>query len=114
MQRNVTSTRSDNREAEEVSAFGLTRDAAFPELALLAGWCAFTRGANETAIAWSQMAASIGCHSGSKIYERQTGLRHLPAWYEAPFDVLRFALRRSGKSNEASIAERGFLWAKKQ
>jgi tetratricopeptide (TPR) repeat protein len=102
------------KEAEEIAAYGLSRDATFPELAWIAGWCAFSRGDHHSAIAWSRMASSIGFLNGDEIHNKRVGLRHLPAWYEAPFDVLRFALRRAGKETEALAAERDFQVAKER
>ena len=69
----------------------MTRNPSVPELPWLAGWCAYKRGDLSTAIAWSKLAIETACQN-----KLDTGaiFRHLPAWYEAPYDILRFAYRQ--------------------
>jgi tetratricopeptide (TPR) repeat protein len=100
------------RQAVELCALGLTRQAGSPELAWLAGWCSFQMGADLNALHWSQMAVSLGHFVGNRAGDGRISFRHLPAWYESPFDVLRFAYRRLGRDAEARDAERHFHSAK--
>ncbi len=93
------------REAEEFCALGMTRKPTTPELPWLAGWCCFQRSAIGEAIAWSRVAALLG---HSKDLAHAAIFRHVPAWYEAPYDVLRYAYRQMGADAEASQAERDF------
>lgn len=92
----------DYRQAEEYCALGITRKPTVAELPWLAGWCCFKRGAWQDAVCWSQWASQLGL---DKSPSRAAVFRHLPAWYEAPFDVLRYAARRLGDERLVEAAE---------
>jgi hypothetical protein len=55
------------------------------------------------------MAVAMGDHCGAKVSGTRIGFRHLPALYELPYDILRFALPTQ---EERDQAERDF-WAAK-
>ncbi len=93
------------RQAIETCAFGLARQPGSPELAWLAGFCCFQMGEHRNAIHWEQMAIALGNVEGAKAGERRIGFRHLPGWYEGPYDVLRFVYRRLGMHDAARDAE---------
>jgi len=95
----------DYETALEVCAFGLSRQAASPELAWLAGFCCYQLGRYADAIAWEEMAIAIGSFEGSAAAERRISFRYLPGWYEAPFDVLRFAHRQLGDIERAKACQ---------
>lgn len=95
-------------EAEEIAAYGMTRDAGFPELPWIAAWCCYAESNDHRAIHWATMAASLGAVTGSHAGRDRVGFRFAPAWYEAPFDILRYAHRRLGSEQAAAAAERHF------
>jgi tetratricopeptide (TPR) repeat protein len=97
------------REAEELCALGLTRKPSCPELTWLAGWSCFQRGALAESIVWCKMTLA---QQGNGGFIEATGFRHVPAWFEAPYDVLRFAHRQLGKTAEAEQYEKEFAAAK--
>lgn len=99
-------------EARATSAVGLTRDIAFPELAWVVAWCSYQLSDYRQAIEWSRIAASLGSYNGSGLCERRVGLRFLPAWYELPFDVIRYAGRCLGRIDDVAEAEADFWNAK--
>lgn len=97
------------RQAEEYCCLGLSRKPSLPELPWLAGWCCFQRGALPEAVTWCKVAIVLGRdtqpdHAGM--------FRHVPAWYEAPYDVLRHVFQLMGKRQDAETAEQDFQTAK--
>ncbi|MEO8270747.1 MAG: hypothetical protein ABI557_13570 [Aureliella sp.] len=97
------------RRAEEYCALGITRKPSRPETAWLAGWCCFQRRALEEAVAWSRIAIFQAQQSQDA---DKIGFHYVPAWFEAPYDVLRFALRELGQLEDAEQAEIEFEIAK--
>ena len=93
------------REAEEYCALGMSRKSTMAELPWLAGWCCFQRGAVAEAIAWSQLAITLAQNA---IARSEATFRYLPAWYEAPYDVLRYAYQRLDAPQFAQQAEVDF------
>lgn len=100
---------SEYREAEEYCGLGMTRKPTSAELPWLAGWCCFQRGAYQQAITWCKLAIVLGRDSQAN---STTLFRHMPAWYEAPYDVLRHVFKQTGNSEAAAIAEQDFNIAK--
>ena len=90
------------RRAEEYCALGMTRKPSAPEASWLAGWCCFQRRALEEAIVWSRLAVFQAQQSQ---LADGTGFHYVPAWFEGPYDVLRFALRELGQLENAEQAE---------
>jgi len=95
------------REAEEYCALGMVRTPGAPELPWLAGWCCFQRGELDQSIAWSKIAIAVASEKNDLVMS----FRHVPAWYEAPYDVLRYAFRNQGNLLEADEAEQLFTKA---
>ncbi len=95
----------DYQEAIQLCAFGLGKQPSFPELAWLAGFCCYQLGEYSNAICWEQMAVTLGHFKGIQSGRDRTSFRHLPGWYEGPFDVLRFAYRSLGLHKQADEAE---------
>ena len=94
----------DYKRAERFCASGMTRKPSMPELPWLAGWCCYKRGSYENAIVWSKIAASLG----GKAARHESGMFvYSPAWWEAPYDVMRWSYKAIG-SREAEIAEERF------
>jgi tetratricopeptide (TPR) repeat protein len=98
------STLGEYKQAEKFCAAGMTRKPRMPELPWLAGWCCYKRGAYEDAIAWSEVAAALGGRtarhdSGMFVYP--------PAWWEAPYDVMRWSYKAMGH-RDAELAEERF------
>ncbi len=95
------------REAEEYCALGMSRKPNAVELPWLASWCCLERGNYEQAIHWAGIAIGINRERCSpRGDDSVAGFRHLPAWFEAPYDVLRFAYRHTNQIKKAEHAER--------
>lgn len=92
----------DYRRAQEYCTLGMTRKPSVPELPWLAGWCCIKRRAWNDAITWSKLAIVL---AQDKAEGRAALFRHTPAWYEAPYDVMRYAYRRLGAANLADNAD---------
>jgi tetratricopeptide (TPR) repeat protein len=97
------------RGAEEYCALGMTRKPSVPELPWLAGWCCFKRGAWADAITWSKLAIEL---AQDKFDGNAATFRFIPAWYEGPYDVLRYAYRKINQLELANRAETDFEAAK--
>jgi hypothetical protein len=41
-------------------------------------------------MAWERMAIALGNVEGCRAGEGRISFRHLPGWYEGPYDVLRW------------------------
>lgn len=80
-------------------AQGMERRADFPELPWLAGWCCYQQGRYDQAIAWSRLALvnSEDPHALLPHDLPRIIFRHPPAYYEAPYDVIRWSLRALGE-----------------
>jgi tetratricopeptide (TPR) repeat protein len=97
------STLGEYKQAEKFCAAGMTRKPSMPELPWLAGWCCYKRGAYEDAIAWSGIAISVG----GKTARHDSGMFvYSPAWWEAPYDVLRWAYKATGR--DETVVEEQF------
>ncbi|MEO8499257.1 MAG: glycosyltransferase, partial [Planctomycetota bacterium] len=99
------STLKEFRQAIQACALGLARQPGSPELAWLAGFCCFQLGEYRNAMHWEQMAIALGNVEGTKAGETRIGFRHLPGWYEGPYDVLRFVFQRLGMPDAARDAD---------
>ncbi len=97
------------RAAEEYCGLGMTRQPASAELPWLAGWCCFQRGALQQSVTWCKLAIVLGrdVHSESSFV-----FRHVPAWFEGPYDVLRHVFRELGTDQDADNAEQDYQAAK--
>ena len=102
------------REATELCALGLTRHSGFPELAWLAGYCCYQLGRLRDAVNWSHLAISLGHVEGRSVGADRISFRHLPGWYEAPYDVLRYAYQKLGQPVVTAEFERKFEEAKRK
>jgi len=99
-------------QAEQISEQGLVRDDRFPELAWMIGWCSYQRGDDLRAIEWAHKAINIGSFAGDRRCEKRIGFRSLPAWYENPYDLLRFAHKRQNRLTEYEQADAQYREAK--
>jgi tetratricopeptide (TPR) repeat protein len=97
------------REAIGACAMGLARHPGVPELCWIAAVASFRSGARDKASYWARMAITMGDHCGANVSGTRIGFRHLPALYELPYDILRFALPTQPEREQA---ERDF-WAAK-
>ncbi len=98
--------------ALETAAKGLTLCTTFPELAWQAGFCCYKLNRFRDAIAWQHMSISLGHFKGIGAGAHRIGQRHVPAWYESPFDVLRFAYKKMGDRANAEFYEELYNQAK--
>jgi tetratricopeptide (TPR) repeat protein len=96
-------------EAIETSARGLARHPGIAELAWVAAVASFRSGQKEKAAYWAKMSIAMGDHAGVRIGHTRSGFRHMPALYELPYDVLRFAV---STPEERERAEEEFWKAK--
>lgn len=87
---------------------GFKDDSRFPELAWMAAWCSFKLEEYEQAINWAAMAASLGNFNGTKAGLSRISFRHLPAWFEAPFDIMRHSYGALSHGEEEAKAEQLF------
>ena len=94
------------RAAEEQAAFGLTRLPRSPELLWMAGFCAYQLGAMQWSIDWCELALQCGDYTNPELGNNRMQIvyRHPTAAYESPYDVLRFAYRRTGQVDKALLA----------
>jgi tetratricopeptide (TPR) repeat protein len=99
------------REAEEYCSRGIARKPTAAELPWLAGWCCYQRGAYAHAVAWCKWAIMMGRDQQS---DSAPVFRYVPAWFEAPYDVLRHVFRVLGQTADAAAAEEDFQAAKAQ
>lgn len=86
-------------------ATGLARHPGIAELAWLAGFASYQARRYSDAVHWSRLAVTHGLATGHGASVARVGFRHLPALYEGPFDVLRWALRALGDEAGAKEAE---------
>jgi tetratricopeptide (TPR) repeat protein len=99
-------------DAIEACAEGMSRHAGLGELPWLAAYAAWQADRPEQAVYWARISVMLGFYLGSGSTVPRIGFRHLPALWEGPFDVLRFALRRTGDQAGADEAERLYAAAR--
>ncbi|MFN8661663.1 MAG: hypothetical protein U0075_07205 [Thermomicrobiales bacterium] len=99
-------------DAIEACAAGMSRHAGLGELPWLAAYAAWRADRPEQAVYWARVSIMLGHYLGSGATVPRIGFRHPPALWEGPFDVLRFALRRTGDDAGADDAERLYEEAK--
>lgn len=100
-------------EALEACAIGMTRHAGLAELPWLAAYASYQQGRPAQAVYWARLSATLGNFVGSGASVPRISFRHLPALWEGPFDILRFALREIGDEAGADDAERHYKRARK-
>ena len=83
---------------------GLARHPGVAELAWLAGFVAYRLGRPRHAVHWARLAITHGKYAGHFDETRRIAFRNLPALYEFPYDLLRFALRDLGDAEGAAQA----------
>jgi hypothetical protein len=94
-------------EALGLCARGMAFHAGIAELPWHAGWCAWKLGNPRNAIYWSKLALQWSARNELAWVER-VGFRHVPALYEGPHDVLRWAYRALGDEVRANQHEHAF------
>jgi tetratricopeptide (TPR) repeat protein len=99
-------------EALELCVLGLARQTESPELAWLAGFVCYQMGRADQAVTWSQLAVALGHFEGRQAGQHRISFRHLPGWYEGPYDVLRYAYRQLGQQALAAQSETKYLAAR--
>jgi tetratricopeptide (TPR) repeat protein len=93
------------REAEEYCALGMSRKPTMAELPWLAGWCCFQRGALADAVSWSRLAITLSQNTSAR---NEAIFKYMPAWYEGPYDVLRYAYQSLDEPRLCQQAEVDF------
>jgi tetratricopeptide (TPR) repeat protein len=102
--------KQDAEEAIAILQRGMARHARLPELPWYVAWILHKSGRQKAALKWARRAAALGCVEGP--CEPRVGFRHPPASYEAPYDVMRFALRELGDNDAAKVMDARFEEAK--
>jgi tetratricopeptide (TPR) repeat protein len=92
-------------EAVELAAKGLARHAGIAELSWLAALSSYRAGRYAQAIHWARLSVAAGHYQGFGRTLSRIGFRYLPALYEGPFDVLRYAQAALGDRDGALEAE---------
>lgn len=100
--------------AIELCCRGLACDPNWPELFWLAGLCCYHQKRFQEAIGWCEACIALGHYTGSRSGRNRVIFRHLPAWFETPFEVLRFVYRAMGEAEKAEQMETQYLLAKAQ
>jgi tetratricopeptide (TPR) repeat protein len=101
----IRGKQGDRVRAIELCAQGLGLHPGIAELAWLAGFHCFYLGRMYHAVHWCRLAISMGMYAGHFQDTVRIGFRDMPALWERPYDVLRFALRALGKPEAADEAE---------
>lgn len=96
----------------DVLARGMGRHAGIAELPWYASYACLKLGKNQQAIYWARLAITWGNFAGHGRMVKRIGFRFLPGLYEAPFDVLRFALKDAGEEKLAAEAAQAYEAAK--
>lgn len=92
-------------DAVRVCALGLAKHAGIGELAWLAGYASYWGGNSQQAAYWSEIAVKLGCYAGIGESVYRIGFRYPEALWEKPYDVLRFAYDKLGRTVEAVHAK---------
>lgn len=101
----IRGNQGDRQRAIELCARGLALHPGIAELAWLAGFHNYYLGRMHHAIHWSRISISMGMYAGNFEDTARIGFRDMPALWERPYDVLRFALRALAKNEAADEAE---------
>jgi tetratricopeptide (TPR) repeat protein len=99
-------------EAVEACATGIAKHAGLAELPWLAAFASWQADRQAQATYWARLSIAMGHFAGAGASVPRTGFRHIPALWEGPYDILRFALRARGDQVGADEAERLFHQAK--
>jgi tetratricopeptide (TPR) repeat protein len=99
-------------DAVEACAIGIAKHAGLAELPWLAAFASWEADRPAQAVYWARLSIAMGHFAGADASVPRTGFHHPPALWEAPYDVLRFALRATGDDASADEAERLFHQAK--
>jgi tetratricopeptide (TPR) repeat protein len=89
------------QEAIDIAAKGLARHPGVAELCWVASVASFRAGLKDKATYWARMCVALGDHVGVNLSRSRAGFRHLPALFELPYDVLRFAAPTQEQRDEA-------------
>ena len=95
-------------EALEATVKGMHIQPQSPDIAWQAGFCCFKLNRFRDAIAWEEMAVALGHFRGIGAGSDRVANRHVPGWYEAPFDVMRFAYKYLGELENEEKAQKDF------
>lgn len=88
-------------EVVEAAARGMGANAFSPECAWVAATASYRLGRRDQAIAWARIAEAVGRYKGCG--RDRTHFRHLPAHYELPYDVLKWALDSEEDRRQAEV-----------
>ena len=105
--------RKEYDEALMFCGLGLARDVRWPELFWLAGYCCYYLDRFAASVVWENLAISLGHFRGIGLGKDRVIHRHLPAWFEGPFEVLKFAFEKLGQVDDMNEATEYFNEARK-
>ncbi len=95
-------------ESIAAAARGMGADSTFGECAWIAAVASYRSGRIDQSVAWARAAEAVGRYKGCG--SERAWFRHLPALYELPYDVLRYALTDGAARQQA---ETDFYLAKR-
>jgi tetratricopeptide (TPR) repeat protein len=98
-------------DAIEACSAGLARHPGIAEIPRLAAYASYCAKRMLHAVWWARLSISMGLFEGHGAEALRTGFRNVHALYEAPYDVLRFALRALGDQAGAREADEKYLAA---
>lgn len=73
-----------------------------PDLLWIASLAAYRAADFRGAVSWAEMAAQVSCAENKCLVDRPAAFMDVDAWYEKPYDVLRFAYRQWGDRDAAA------------
>jgi glycosyltransferase involved in cell wall biosynthesis len=95
-------------DAVAACSVGLVRHPGIAELPRLAAYACYRAKRMHHAVWWARMSIAMGLFEGDGANAKRVGFRNLPALYEGPYDVLRYALAALGDLAGAREADRKY------
>lgn len=95
-----------------LAAVGMTRHPGIAELPWYAAYASLKLGQARRAVHWAQLAITWGLYEGDGHRVHRIAFRHMPALFEGPYDVLRYAYRTLHEVEAANKAEAKYQAAK--
>lgn len=98
-------------DAIEACSAGMARHPGIAEIPRLAAYASYLAKRMPHAVWWARLSIAMGLFEGHGAQAMRTGFRNVHALYEAPYDVLRFALKDLGDEAGAREAHEKYIAA---
>jgi tetratricopeptide (TPR) repeat protein len=85
-----------------------------PELAWLAAYCSHRLQRNSTSLEWCRIAVADASDRAAAVAGHGSPFKFLPAWFEAPHDLMRQVFLALSMPKGARLAEDAFVTARRQ